>query len=149
MGQVLSNKAAHPSTTTRIAEVRQEMSAQIQQAVEARMAAANERIDALTLELREAQLETKQARDATNIQIAQIQNEQQFMHNRVSEVEGTVQQCSQSIVAQMQSMLNNMQQNIQTAFTNEMCNIKDRVGDVERTVKDKDKRKRPEDDDDM
>ena len=137
------------STTTRIAEVRQEMSAQIQQAVEARMAAANERIDALTLELREAQLETKQARDATNIQIAQIQNEQQFMHNRVSEVEGTVQQCSQSIVAQMQSMLNNMQQNIQTAFTNEMCNIKDRVGDVERTVKDKDKRKRPEDDDDM
>ena len=138
------------STMTRIAEVKQEMSNQIQLVVDQRMAAANERIDALTLELRESQWEARQAREAACAQIQQLQQEQQFVQNRVSDVEASVQTCSQSIISQMQSMLNSVQTNIQLSVTNELKNVHNRMKDIEKTSKDSEKRKAPEkSDDDM
>ena len=136
------------STTTRIAEVKQEMSNQIQLLVDQRMAAANERIDSLTLELRESQLEARQAREAVGFQMQQLQQEQQFVSNRVSDVEASVQSCSQSIISQMQSMLQSVQTNIQASVSHELKSVHNLMKDIEKGSKESEKRKAPDDNDD-
>ena len=100
------------STTSRIAEVKAEMSDQINQVVQQKLEEANKRIDQLTDALKAAQDQQQE----TTAEMKQVRDEQAFARQKIEEVEKAVSVSSQKVVIQVQSMMQQMQKNLESSM---------------------------------
>lgn len=100
------------STTSRIAEVKAEMSDQINQVVQQKLEEANKRIDQLTDALKAAQDQQQE----TTAEMKQVRDEQAFARQKIEEVEKAVSVSSQTVVTQVQSMMQQMQKNLESSM---------------------------------
>ena len=118
------------STTSRFAEFRTQVEAQISQAVEAKLQIANSKIEQLSQALQDVQDKTESVHSSLANDLGQVREEQAFTQKKLAEVETSVAASSQQIIAQMQSMFTKMQANMELT--------------VQSLVNDPDKRQRTE-----
>lgn len=118
------------STTSRFAEFRPQVEAQISQAVEAKLQIANSKIEQLSQALQDVQDKTESVHSSLANNLGQVREEQAFTQKKLAEVETSVAASSQQIIAQMQSMFTKMQANMELT--------------VQSLVNDPDKRQRTE-----
>ena len=112
-----SNQVTAVSTSSRFAEVRAELEAQVSEAMESRLAVANARIDELTSALHEHKIEQQKTQQA-------FKEEQQFTRQKVAEIETTVTSSGQLLLNQMKAMFSSMQQNLETSLSTQIADIK-------------------------
>ncbi len=112
-----SNQVTAVSTSSRFAEVRAELEAQVSEAMESRLASANARIDALTTALNEHKAEQQKTQQA-------FKEEQQFTRQKVAEIETTVTASGQMLLNQMQNMFSTMQQKLETSISTQIADVK-------------------------
>eukprot|EP00435_Cladocopium_sp_Y103_P007976 s1192_g2.t1 len=100
------------ASSTRIQEVRAEISDQMEQ----KMQAANDRITQLTLAMEKMQSEQDQKDRETKNELAMVRTEQAFAKQKISEVEASVVQSGQTVIQTMQAMMSQMQASIETSM---------------------------------
>ena len=101
------------STTSRFAEFRAQVETQISQAVEAKLQMSNTKIEQLTHALQEVQNKTEMSHSNLASDLGQVREEQAFTQKKLAEVESTVANNGQQIIAQMQNMFTKMQANME------------------------------------
>eukprot|EP00435_Cladocopium_sp_Y103_P052274 s505_g16.t1 len=100
------------ATTTRIQEVKAEISDQFEQ----KLQVANDRIAQLASALETFQT-TQQSKDAeTKNELAMVRQEQAFAKQKIGEVESSIMQSSQTVIATMQTMMAQMQTNLESSM---------------------------------
>lgn len=105
------------ASSTRIQEVRAEMSDQMEQ----KMQAANAKISQLTHALEQFQNTQMQKDQETRSELAAMRNEQAFAKQKISEVEASVVQSGQTVTQTMQQMMSQMQQSLEHSMKSYMC----------------------------
>ena len=105
------------ASSTRIQEVRAEMSDQMEQ----KMQAANAKISQLTHALEQFQNTQMQKDQETRSELAAMRNEQAFAKQKIREVEASVVQSGQTVIQTMQQMMSQMQQSPEHSMKSYMC----------------------------
>ena len=134
-----NNQITSVSTTSRIAEVRAEIEAQISEVVDQKLATAHAKIAELSQALESSRQKTDEQHQAIAADITAFKDEQAFTRQKIHEVESSVAASSQTMIQQMQGLFAQMQQNIETSITNKLA-----IRDAD--INDKDKRQRIHDD---
>ena len=108
-----TNENGIVSTTSRFAEFRAQVEAQISQAVETKLQVANSKIEQLSQALHDVQTKTESAHTSLANDLGHVREEQAFTQKKLAEVETSVAASSHQIIAQMQSMFSKMQANME------------------------------------
>lgn len=126
------------STTSRIAEVKAEISDDINMAIDRRMAEAQAKIDSLAQQVISMQENSQKEQEANRMEFQMMKDEQAFARQRLTDIEATVSQSSTAVVSQVQAMMQQMQSNLESSMkqlvTNQMGDEtkRPRVDDVKR-----------------
>lgn len=123
------------STTSRMAEVSAQVTAQVQDqiaaAVEEKMVAANRKIEELTQTIQTVQTQTQSAQASLANDVQQVKDEQSFTRTKLAEFESSVTASNQAVLTQMQSMFQTMEKNMRELVQSQNDSEKrPRVGDV-------------------
>eukprot|EP00435_Cladocopium_sp_Y103_P051394 s598_g15.t4 len=97
------------STTSRIQEVKAEVS----EVFENKLAVANSKIEQLSAALQHLQDAQQKTAAHSQMEVAQLRDEQQFTRQKISEVESSIATSGQSIVNNMQQMMQQTRQSLQ------------------------------------
>lgn len=108
-----SSQVMQVSATTRMAEMRGEIQAQLANMVDQRLASAHARIDELNHSLAEAREQVGKANAQMHSEISQMRDEQMFTMKKVQDVETNLANQGQSVVQQMQTMFQSMQASLE------------------------------------
>eukprot|EP00435_Cladocopium_sp_Y103_P019400 s1438_g4.t1 len=100
------------ATSTRIQEVKAEISDQMEQ----RLQQANAKIEHLAQTLEQIQIAQQSKEVETKNELAQMRQEQVFAKQKISEVEASVVQSSQTVIQTMQAMMTQMQSNLEASM---------------------------------
>eukprot|EP00435_Cladocopium_sp_Y103_P061115 s306_g22.t1 len=100
------------ATSTRIQEVKAEISDQMEQ----RLQQANAKIEQLAQTLEQIQIAQQSKEVETKNELAQMRQEQVFAKQKISEVEASVVQSSQTVIQTMQAMMTQMQSNLESSM---------------------------------
>ena len=126
------------STTSRIAEVKAEISDDINMAIDRRMAEAQAKIDSLAQQVITLQENTRKEQETNRLEFQQMKEEQSFARQRLTDIESTVAQSSTAVVSQVQAMMQQMQSNLECSMKQLVSNQageetkRPRVEDVKR-----------------
>ena len=126
------------STTSRIAEVKAEISDEINMAIDRRMAEAQAKIDSLAQQVISMQENSQKEQEANRMEFQMMKDEQAFARQRLTDIESTVSQSSTAVVSRVQAMMQQMQSNLESSMkqlvTNQMGDEtkRPRVDDVKR-----------------
>eukprot|EP00435_Cladocopium_sp_Y103_P013837 s2511_g3.t1 len=107
-----SNGSMQIASSTRIQEVKAEISDQMEQ----KMQAANDRIAQLASTLEKMQAEQSLKEQETRSELAMVRTEQAFAKQKIAEVEASVVQSGQTVIQTMQAMMSQMQNSIETSM---------------------------------
>ena len=116
-----NNQITSVSTTSRMAEFRAEIEAQISGVVEQKLASAHAKIAELSYALEESKQQTDAQHRAISADISAFKDEQAFTRQKIHEVETSVAASSQAMIQQMQGLFTQMQQSIETTITNKLA----------------------------
>eukprot|EP00435_Cladocopium_sp_Y103_P057028 s96_g19.t1 len=100
------------ASSTRIREVRAEISEQMEQ----KLQAANNKINELSNALEQFQQSQIQKDNETKSELIAMRNEQAFAKQKIGEVEASVVQSGQTVIQTMQQMMAQMQQSLETSM---------------------------------
>lgn len=123
------------STATRLTEVKTEIQAQVSAIVDQKMQVANSKIEALANALEQSQLEAKAAQAQAACEVAGLKQEQEYVKQKVSDVESMVQQSASGIVGEMGNMMQKMQKTLQASMSKMQATFETRLDDLEGTHK--------------
>ena len=116
-----NNQITSVSTTSRMAEFRAEIEAQISGVVEQKLASAHAKIAELSCALEESKQQTEAQHRAISADISAFKDEQAFTRQKINEVETSVAASGQAMIQQMQGLFTQMQQSIETTITNKLA----------------------------
>ena len=134
-----NNQITSVSTTSRIAEVRAEIEAQISEVVDQKLANAHAKIAELSQALEVSRHQAEAQNQAIAADISAFKEEQAFTRQKIHEVESSVAASSQTMIQQMQGLFSQMQQSLETTISNKLT-----VREMD--TNEKDKRQRTHDD---
>lgn len=126
------------STTSRIAEVKAEISDDINMAIDRRMAEAQAKIDSLAQQVVALQENSQKEQEANRMEFQMMKDEQAFARQRLTDIESTVAQSSSAVVSQVQAMMQQMQSSLESSMKQLVVNHsgeetkRPRVDDVKR-----------------
>ena len=100
------------STSTRFAEIRAQVEAQLSQTMDAKLQQANSRIEELSNTLQMVQSQAAASNSKISAEVIQLKEEQQFTRQKITEVESSVAAGNQTLISQMQAMMAKMQTDI-------------------------------------
>ena len=103
-----SNGNVQIAASTRIQEVKAEISEQL----EMKMQAANEKIAMLSTQLESFQAAQQRKDDETRSELQQVRDEQAFARQKIGEVEQSVVHSGQTVIATMQQMMTSLESNV-------------------------------------
>lgn len=104
------------STSTRMAEIKTQLEGQIAEQVEARLSAANSKINELSQALSQLQNQTEQNQQALSSDMQQMKAESAFNRTKMQEMEQSVAASGTMIVKQMEGMFQTMQATLQSTL---------------------------------
>ena len=97
------------TSITRISEMKSELTDHVDKMIQQRLKPTQDQVEALTTAVREQETKTVEFQSKTIASLASVQEHQQTVDNRMGTLEGTVAGVSQSVISQMNGMLQTMQ----------------------------------------
>eukprot|EP00438_Fugacium_kawagutii_P013471 Skav220350 [mRNA] locus=scaffold4342:53933:58204:- [translate_table: standard] len=117
----VQNQTMQISSTTRMAEVKAELQAQINAALDDKLAQANQQIAALSDLVVQTQKQTDTVARSVAAEVSTMKDEQAFTKKKMQEMETNMSNASQAIIGQMQSMFKTMQSSLETTLAQQLA----------------------------
>lgn len=120
----VQNQTMQISSTTRMAEVKAEIQAQITAVIDEKMSQASAQIAALNDIVAKTQQQTDNVARTVAAEVSTMKDEQAFAKQKMQEMETAMNNSSQAIIGQMQTMFASMQSSLESTLAQQLTTHK-------------------------